>query len=290
MKKILVPIDFSNHTATSIRYARNIARVTGAEILLFHSFFDQIYFSDGGFVTGFESGMMLTDQIIRDFYRQKEEGLQKLADELIAGSGEKGDAGIKVSTKIESGDPEVQIMQTIGKVNPDLIVMGSGGMGKKSLLSGSIARQIMNNAKIPVIAVPELEVTPPINHVAYMTNFDSGDRLALLQLQTVLAGFSLDIHCVHLGQQISNEKTAAQLQELAGCEDLKNLKSPVSFHLLDAPDMREALKNFITSNKISLIVFIPHKRHVLKNLLYQRLTKEDLFLTQTPVMAIQPNE
>ncbi|MFO7613243.1 MAG: universal stress protein [Bacteroidales bacterium] len=290
MRKILVPVDFSNHTAPSIRYARNISRVTGAEIILFHSFFDQLYFSDGGFVTGFESGMMLTDEIIRDFYRQKEEGLQKLADELITGSGEKGDAGIKVSTKIENGDPEVQIMQTIGQVNPDLIVMGSGGMGKKSLLSGSIARQIINNAKIPVIAVPELEEIRPIGHVAYMTNFDSGDRQAILKLESVLAGFRLEIHCIHLGQQTGNEITVTRLQELAGCEDLKNMKSPVSFHLLDAPDMQEALKNYITTNKISLIAFIPHKRHIIKNLLYQGLTKEDLFLTQTPVLAIQPGE
>ncbi|MBW6459022.1 MAG: universal stress protein [Bacteroidales bacterium] len=290
MKKILVPVDFSNHTATSIRYARNIARVTGSEIILFHSFFDQIYFSNGGFSTGFESGMMLTDQIIRDFYRQKEEGLQKLADELITGSGEKGDAGIKVSTKTESGDPEVQIMQTIGQVNPDLIVMGSGGMGKKSLLSGSIARKIMNNAETPVIAVPELNVMPTIGHVAYMTNFDNGDIMAIRRIQSVLAGFPLNIHCLHLCQQGENEEAAIQLQKLAGSKELKKMKSPVSFQLLDAEDMRVALKNFIASNHISLIAFIPHKRNVIKNLLYQGLTKEDLFLTQTPVMAIQPGE
>ncbi len=41
-------------------------------------------------------------------------------------------------------------------------------------------------------------------------------------------------------------------------------------------------------NKIDLIAFIPHKRNILKNLFYQGITREDLFLTRIPIMAVKP--
>lgn len=290
MKKILVPVDFSAHTTASVKYAYHIAKAIGAEIILFHSFFDQIYFSDGGFSTGFESGMMLTDQIIRDFYHQKEEGLKRLADELIKEPAKIEGITIEVTTRIESGDPEVQIIQAIRQIDPVLIVMGSGGMGKKSMLSGSVARRIMNNAQTPVIAVPELKQIPVVRNVAYMTNFDPEDHQSILSLQSILGECHIHIFCLHLSQQKHHQAAVLQFQKLAGCEELKQLEHPISFHLLEATDIRQALTNFISTNKITLIAFIPHKRGIVKDLLYQGITKEDLFLTQTPVMAIQPGQ
>ena len=80
--KILVPVDFSSHTKVFCSYAIYLAKLTGKDIILFHSFFDQIYSSDGGFATGFESGIMLTDEIILDFYRKKEIRLNEIAKEM----------------------------------------------------------------------------------------------------------------------------------------------------------------------------------------------------------------
>ena len=138
MKKILVPVDFSPNTWISCDYARELALATGAEIILFHSFFEQIYFSDGGFATGFESGIMLTDEIILDFYRQKERQLEELTMELGKTDNGSINKPLEVSYIIESGDPEIQILNAIDKIKPDLVVMGSAGLGKKGCLSGML--------------------------------------------------------------------------------------------------------------------------------------------------------
>src|SRR5512145_2039625 len=127
MKKILVPVDFSKHTSVSSRYALQLAQVFGAEIILFHSFFDQFYYSDGGLSTGFESGLLMTDEIIMDFYKQKEMTLQELAKVLNSEIPKEKAGRIKISCRMESGNPEIQIINAINQLKPDMIVMGSGG-------------------------------------------------------------------------------------------------------------------------------------------------------------------
>ena len=47
-----------------------------------------------------------------------------------------------------------------------MIVMGSSGMGKKSLLSGSVARRIMDHTHTPVFAIPNIENLPKIENAA----------------------------------------------------------------------------------------------------------------------------
>ncbi|MCK9400320.1 MAG: universal stress protein [Bacteroidales bacterium] len=288
MKRILVPVDFSPHTDISCQYALVIAKATGAEITLFYSFFDQLYFSDGGFNTGFESGIMLTDEIILDFHQQKESRLKEMADELNSNLSRSGFSKVKVNYQMGSGDPEVQILQAIQQLDPDLIIMGSSGMGKKRLLSGSVARRIIDNTKIPVIAVPGLEETPSISNVAYMTTFDPADCDAILEIDTVLSPFHVNIFCLHLLKDDDNVEAKQEIKNLTENHTLKKLEGRISFHILDNNRQQETLGNFLEEHKIDLIAFIPHKRNILKNIFYQGITKEDLFLTRIPIMAVRP--
>jgi nucleotide-binding universal stress UspA family protein len=288
MKRILVPVDFSPHTGISCKYALHIAQGTGAEIILFHSFFDQLYYSDGGFTTGFESGIILTDEIILDFYKQKESKLNGIAEELRSSIAQPDKSGMKVSYRMESGDPEVQIINAIEQLRPDLIVMGSGGMGKKRMLSGSVARRIIDSTDIPVIAVPHLEKAHPINNVVYMTTFDPADIELIPEIDMSLSAFMVNIFCVHILRENTRTQAKLKITNLSENQSLNKLEGRISFHILNDDNDEESLRRFINENKIDLIAFIPHKRTVLKNIFYQGLTREDLFLTHIPIMAIKP--
>jgi len=289
MKRILVPVDFSPHTGISCQYALTIAEATGAELILFHSFFDQLYFSDGGFTTGFESGIMMSDEIILDFYKQKESKLKGIAADLQASIAQPDKSGMKISFHMESGDPEVQILNAINKFKPDLIIMGSSGMGKKGLLSGSVSRRIIDHTEIPVIAVPVMENVRAINKVVYMTTFDPADCDTILKIDTILSPFHVKIFCLHLLKDDDQARAKQEIDNLANNHILNKVEGRISFHILDNHHPQETLRNFVEEQKIDLIAFIPHKRNILKNIFYQGITKEDLFLTRIPIMAIKPN-
>ena len=287
MNRILVPVDFSSHTAISCQYALSVAKSTGAEIILFHSFFDQIYFSDGGFSTSFESGIMLTDEIILDFYRQKEAKLRGIAEELKAGLIQPDESGVRLTCRMESGDPEVQIMSAIDQLKPDLIVMGSGGMGKKGLLSGSVARRVIDHTTIPVIAVPGLAVLLPVKNVVYMTAFDHADSDVIALIDSLLATFRIKIFCLHILKNDNDAISKQKMNALAGRLSQKNMGERVSFHILTDNHEQESLRNFLEEHHIDLIAFIPHKRNIFKNIFYQGITKDDLFQTRIPILAIK---
>jgi nucleotide-binding universal stress UspA family protein len=287
MKRILVPVDFSSHTNNSCRYALSVARVTGAEIILFHSFFDQLYFSDGGFSSGFESGIMLTDEIILDFYNQKEARLHEIAADLESEGLKYGKPVTKITCRMESGDPEVQILNAVKIVKPDMIIMGSEGMGKKSLLSGSVARRIIDHTDVPVIAVPMIEDIRPVKNAAYMTPLIPGDLDAISEIETILSDFQVNIFCVHLAKLEDMTDSEMKFKALVENPILNKLGGRISYHIL--PDNEQgALPGFLKKFSIDLIAFIPHKRNLLQNIFYHGITKEDLFLTHIPVMAIKP--
>jgi hypothetical protein len=78
------------------------------------------------------------------------------------------------------------------------------------------------------------------------------------------------------------------MNSLSDEERMKDFDGRISFHLLENDHEKETLLNFIHDNQISLIAFIPHKRNIFRNLFYQGITKEDLFQTRIPIMAVRP--
>jgi len=287
MKRILVPVDFSHHTDISCRYAIELAPPADSEIILFYSFFDQFFYTDGGFATGFESGVMMTDEIILDLFKQKELKLQELVKELKSLMEQDDKMNIEISSRIESGNPEVQIIRILEQMKPDLVVMGSGGMGRKGLLAGSVARRIIDSASIPVVAVPELDRVQKVRNIAYMTTFNPGDFRVILKIEDLLSTFRVNIFCVHLAGSDPDPKALLKMNSLSDNQELSRLEGRISFHVLENDREEETLQNFVTENQIGLVAFIPHKRNLFRNLFYHGITREDLFQMQIPIMAVK---
>jgi nucleotide-binding universal stress UspA family protein len=289
MKRILVPVDFSAHSEISCQYALGLAVATGAEIILFHSFFDQFYYSDGGLATGFESGLMMTDEIILDLYNQKKSMLDKIAGQMNAQLQKEGISGISISTRLDSGDPQVQIIQATSQIKPDIIIMGSAGLGKKGLMAGSVARRIIEHTDLPVIAVPANRNTAPLQNIAYMTTFDSGDLSVIPVIDNLFSAFRTNIFCLHLTKEEPDPQASGNMINLSDKLLPLNQEGRITFHILKIDHEREVIGNFMNDHQISLIAFIPHKRNIFESLFYQGITKEDLFHTKIPVLAVKPS-
>lgn len=286
MKKILVPVDFSSHTGISCKYAAGIASAAAAEVALFHSFFEQIYFSDGGFGTGFETGLMLTDDIIQGFYREKEESLRKLKEELAGMTSGTPGGPVNVSYLIESGNPQVQITAAVRRWRPDLIVMGSAGLGRKGFLSGSVCKHLMGATGTPVLAIPDITVFKGMSKILYVTALESGDTQAIRHLFELLEGFNPLIHCLHLNVGQDGADSTISMDSLKDAPDLKEYGEKLDFKVIACEHPTDCLRTYIAAHDIQLIAFIPHKRNFFRIFTRQDLTKEDLFMTGLPVLAI----
>ncbi|NTV83747.1 MAG: hypothetical protein HGA23_05530 [Bacteroidales bacterium] len=154
-------------------------------------------------------------------------------------------------------------------------------------MAGSVARRIIDHTEIPVVAVPDLDHVPFIKNVVYMTTFDPADAELISVIETILAPFRVSIFCLHLSERQQNTEAQEKMNLLRNSQKLKEIEGRLSFHIMEKDPENEILQKFMSVNQISLITFIPHKRNIFKNLFYQGITREDLFQTMIPIMAVR---
>jgi len=160
MKRILVPIDFSDVTPPVIDLARQLAKAFNAEILLVHvkevtaaatpgtlgyslAGMPELAPMAGVPIPGFEP--------MPETFPDEEGQTSKLAkwQEEIAQD------GIKVSLHQPTGTVAEEILGQADELNADLIVMGTHGRGAMyNLLVGSASKGVLKHSTRPVLLVP----------------------------------------------------------------------------------------------------------------------------------------
>jgi nucleotide-binding universal stress UspA family protein len=144
--KILAPTDGSKMSQRSVTYAANLAKQTGASIILL-SVIDK-----GTFIPqSIPSGATPTNiaEPLEDYLKQVSLTHLKYA----AQSCEK--IGVESKSVVRSGHPVEEIIKEAKKSHADLIVMGSQGRSAlKAALLGSVTFGVIHkDTKIPVLVV-----------------------------------------------------------------------------------------------------------------------------------------
>jgi nucleotide-binding universal stress UspA family protein len=158
MKRILVPIDFSDVTLPVIDLARQLAKALNAEIHLVHvkeltaaAMPGTLGYGLAGMpelapmsgVPGFES---MPETIPEDEAQTSK--LAKWQEEIAQD-------GIKVSLNEPTGAVAEEILNQADALDADLIVMGTHGHGAMyNLLVGSATKGVLKHSTRPVLLVP----------------------------------------------------------------------------------------------------------------------------------------
>jgi nucleotide-binding universal stress UspA family protein len=135
-KRILVAVENSNADRTILTHVSELARLTGAELLLVHV-------ADGWAARNF-------DQLkLRESEEMKEDRdyLQRVAADLAA-------RGLKVSTELAMGDPADELIRLAQERNVDLLAMSTHGHRfLNDLVRGTTVNRVRHLVKIPILLV-----------------------------------------------------------------------------------------------------------------------------------------
>jgi len=143
IKKVLVPIDFSDYSKSSLRYAVNFAKQFNAEIFLIYVLEPVIYPPD------FSMGQIAIPSINAEWGERAREELENLAKTEIP-------EGINVKTILKNGKPFLEIIDTASEENIDLIIIATHGhSGVEHILFGSTAEKVVRKAPCPVLTLRE---------------------------------------------------------------------------------------------------------------------------------------
>jgi len=142
LDKILVPIDFSDHSRKALAYAVKFAQQFGSEIELVHVVTPVVY----------AEGMVLP-AAMENLDRQTEEHAKAELDKIAAEN-----PGVKIKTAILTGNPYDEIVTHARKRQTDLLLITTHGRtGLQHFLMGSTAEKILRHAPCPVMVVRDKE-------------------------------------------------------------------------------------------------------------------------------------
>jgi nucleotide-binding universal stress UspA family protein len=143
IKKILVPIDFSDYSKNALKYAAEFAEHFKAKMYLIYVIEPVIYPAD------FSMGQVAIPSTDIDLPKRAEEELQNLVKTSIASS-------VEVETLIKTGKPFVEINETAKENDVDIIIIATHGhTGVEHILFGSTAEKVVRKAPCPVLTLRE---------------------------------------------------------------------------------------------------------------------------------------
>ena len=144
LKRILVPIDFSDCSKKALQYAKPFAEQFHAEIVLLHVSSVNYMVAEG--FGGIDLPTLRTD-LMEDAEKQLGE---------IAGVLESN--GASVTLNVREGRAASEIVEYAKEANVDLIVMSTHGYSNiKHVLLGSVTENVVRHAPCPTLAVRERE-------------------------------------------------------------------------------------------------------------------------------------
>lgn len=142
VKRILVPVDFSDASSNAVKYARRIGELTKADLI-----FINVMEPDGS--VAFEA---MPPACIEELKENAEENLRG----LVNAARESGNSG--AISVIRCGLPAHEIVEAAREFNVDLVVIATHGFtGWKHFCIGSTAERVARVAPCPVLVVREKE-------------------------------------------------------------------------------------------------------------------------------------
>jgi nucleotide-binding universal stress UspA family protein len=139
-RKILVPVDFSTHSARALQLGMELAKSFGAKLHLLHC-----YQINVGAISPY--GVVIPESFDRDIREAASRQLAQWREKVTAQK-------LEVEAEISSMFPSEAIASTAERIGADLIVMGTRGLsGIKHVLLGSVAERTVRIAPCPVLTL-----------------------------------------------------------------------------------------------------------------------------------------
>ncbi|MBK6546937.1 MAG: universal stress protein [Saprospiraceae bacterium] len=145
--QILCPFDFSEFAEKALDYAVRLTKTSGERLTVLHVLVNPFMFDGGGPILG---NNLLAMDLLNKMRDEEQLKLSELKEKLIADN-----PGLKIDFLVEeNNDIGESVIQVQVKLNADLIVIGSHGRkGLKRVFLGSVAEDVLRNAKCPVLVV-----------------------------------------------------------------------------------------------------------------------------------------
>lgn len=274
MKKILLPIDFSETSENAFIYALEMAKLFKSKLVLLHTFDLPIIDSQA---------MPINYSVIYETIELANfEHFKQIMPRLHAIADERNLNHIEMSHILMDGDLVASIKKVIDQENIDFVVMGTNGAsGWLDSFTGTNTGSVISHVSVPVLSVPSDAKFEKIETIAFTTRFRKKDIEALVKVLLFAKKIHAKVKCLYVKTPASDVSEETVKRWLSHFEDELNL----NFFIIPSDNVRETIEDFLIYQDIDLLAMLTYKRNFFVELFTSTTTQKLSYYVKTPILA-----
>lgn len=276
MKKIIIPVDFSDHSEYALKTAAKLAKKHDAELLVLH----MLEMSD----------IMLTTS--EGFQSQKAAFFLQIAEQKLEGFLKKDYLNdLKVTSIIKHFKVFSEVNDVALKNDADLIVMGShGSSGIAEFFVGSNTERVVRNANIPVLVVKNNVSDVNFNVVAFACSFSEETIKPYLNAVKLFDKIDAKFYLVHVNLPNDRFMSSLEIEQKAVnffTKAERNLTKMKDVHYVCDYTVEEGVLNCANKIGADLIIVPTHGRKGLAHFFEGSIGEDVANHSTLPVMTFK---
>ena len=280
MKKILVPVDFSAHSATALELAAELAKKSKAKLTLLHVMVDPYIFltAPNSYLTPVTESAVQIDYL-QKIERSSNETLRKLAKKPFLKS-----LDPKIVT-ITGGSIYREILNYSEDYKHDMIVMGTNGARSLGqIFLGTNAERIIRFTSIPVLVVGGKLKTAAVRKIVFASKFDKTAKQVFPYVNKFAGLFKAKIYLLRINTEDDFIPTQEAIQRMKSL--IKSLKGNYQIAVRDSYEVDEGIVKFANEIKADMLAIGVHRRSGPSRLFTDRVVEGILRLTGIPLLGV----
>jgi len=291
VRRIMVPVDFSDISFDACRFAISLAVKFKAEVKLVHVFYNPAI-DVSPYADHYSYQIKLVDSL-REIEKSARENMLKLEHKLKVWCIKENLSHIRFTAKLINGFSTDEILEYSKIYKPAIIIMGTRGLTRDNFKAfGRVASKVIENSTVPVLALPSgtIKTIGEIKSVLYATDLDPSDFSSLNRLIQMLAPFKIKIHCVHICFVEKKPWDSVKLDELK--VHLKNEYKgiDISFNNIISDNIIYGLETYIRDNNIDALAVTTHKRTLLEKIFIPSVSRKIYSETGKPLLVFHAGQ
>lgn len=275
MKKILVPLDFSETSDNAFVYALEMAKLLKAEVILLHTFEIPVVDSQG---LAFNYATIYNSIELANFEHFREK-LPKLRNIAL----ERNLDHISLNHILMDGDLLYSIKKVVSDENIDIVVMGTNGAeGWFASLVGTNTGSVINNVGVPVLSVPAEAKFEQIKTIAFTTRFRRKDIEALIKVLFYAKKFRAKVKCLYVKTSDSDVNSETINRWKSHFEEEEDLQ----FFVIPNEDVQSTIEDFLDNQNVDMLAMLTYKRNFFAALFTTTTTQKLSYYLKTPILAL----
>lgn len=270
MKKILCPIDFSESAKQGMEYASHLTKALGASLSLLYV------------------RPTIWPEAVQLDHEEKQSNESILSWLALFSKEINQEFGIFCDYHLKDTTNTFDQAVTELAHHYDLIVMGTNGADNSyQYVFGSQSFHVMQQAKCPVVLVPEGYTYQPVVEIVYAYDPNTNPLFLSEQLRKLAAPLGAKIKVLHILEDKPSVETVRKMEIL---EDVIKAREPRnvswSFEFQSAEDVALALDHYMNTGKGGdMLALSFHHRSLVERLFKENVIKKIAMIADYPVFT-----